>query len=72
MLSNTMLTCPICGSTYHRIGHLLRHAKRKHHIDLSNSNQSNTFDIHPTSNIETKNFNEQIDDRINSNEQQSK
>lgn len=56
-----MLTCPICGSTYHRVGHLLRHAKRKHHIDLSNSNQSNTFDTLPTSNIEKTNTDEQID-----------
>jgi len=66
--STTMLTCPICGSTYHRLGHLLRHAKRKHHIDLS---KSDTFDILSTSNIERNNSNEQIDTR-NSNEQQSK
>jgi hypothetical protein len=72
MLSKTMLTCPICGSTYHRLGHLLRHAKRKHHIDLSNSNQSQTLDMLTTStNIEKTNSNEQIDS-INSNEQQSK
>jgi hypothetical protein len=71
MLSNTMLTCPICGSTYHRLGHLLRHAKRKHHIDLSNSNQSHTFDMLPTSNIERNNSNEQID-TMNSNGKQSK
>jgi predicted DsbA family dithiol-disulfide isomerase len=66
-----MLICPICGSTYHRLGHLLRHAKRKHHIDLSNSNQSNTFDMLPTSNIERNNSNEQID-TMNSNGKQSK
>jgi hypothetical protein len=71
ILSNTVLTCPICGSTYHRLGHLLRHAKRKHHLDLSNYNQSNTFDILPTSNIERNNSNEQTD-TIHSNQQQSK
>jgi hypothetical protein len=66
-----MLTCPICGSTYHRLGHLLRHSKRKHHIDLSNSNQSHTFDMLPTASIERNNSNEQID-TMNSNEKPSK
>jgi hypothetical protein len=64
MLSNTMLTCPICSSTYHRLGHLLRHAKRKHHIDLSNSTELQTFDM----DIDKNNSDEQI----NSDEQQSK
>jgi hypothetical protein len=45
MSPKTILTCPICGSTYHRLGHLLRHGKRKHHIDLSNYDGLNTFDM---------------------------
>lgn len=68
MSSKTMLTCPTCGSTYHRLGHLLRHAKRKHHIDLSNYTGPETFDMLTTqtnqneiSNIElNKNSTEQI------------
>ncbi|CAF3532891.1 unnamed protein product [Rotaria sordida] len=44
MSPKTILTCPICSSTYHRLGHLLRHAKRKHHIDLSNYDGQHTFD----------------------------
>lgn len=66
----SMLTCPLCGTSYHRLGHLLKHAKRKHHIDLSNSDQINSFDLFSASNIETKNSNEQ-QDSMNSNEQQS-
>ena len=54
--STTVITCPICNSTYHRLGHLLRHAKRKHQIDLSDSNLSKTLTEQP----------------INSNELQSK
>jgi hypothetical protein len=76
MLSNTSLTCPECGSTYHRLGHLLRHAKRKHHIDLSNSDGLHTFDMLttltnqiPISDIVINNSNEQI---IHSDEKQSK
>ncbi len=65
-LSNTILTCPICNSTYHRLGHLVRHAKRKHHTDLSNS-----FDIITTADMEKNNSNEQLD-RINSTDQPSK
>jgi len=45
MSPNTFLTCPICSSTYHRLGHFLRHAKRKHHIDLSNYHGPHTFDM---------------------------
>jgi hypothetical protein len=45
MSPKTILTCPSCGSTYHRLGHLLRHAKRKHHIDLSNYDGPHTFDM---------------------------
>ncbi len=45
MSPRTILTCPSCGSTYHRLGHLLRHAKRKHHIDLSNYDGPHTFDM---------------------------
>ncbi len=67
----SMLTCPLCGTTYHRFNHLVRHAKRKHQIDLSNSNQTNSLDLFSSSNIELKDSNEQHDS-INSNEQQSK
>lgn len=45
MSPKTILTCPTCSSTYHRLGHLIRHAKRKHHIDLSNYNGPYTFDM---------------------------
>ncbi|CAF5223252.1 unnamed protein product, partial [Rotaria magnacalcarata] len=44
MSPQTIFTCPICSSTYHRLGHLVRHAKRKHRIDLSNYEGQNTFD----------------------------
>ncbi len=68
MSPKTILTCPTCGSTYHRLGHLLRHAKRKHHIDLSNYDGQHTLDLFTTqinqietSNIElNKNSTEQI------------
>ncbi|CAF0881352.1 unnamed protein product [Adineta steineri] len=68
MSPKAILTCPTCGSTYHRLGHLLRHAKRKHRIDLSNYDGPHTFDIltSQTNQIETsdielnKNFKEQI------------
>lgn len=70
-LSNTILTCPICNSTYHRLGHLVRHAKRKHHTDLSNYTQSHSFDILTTADMEKNNSNEQLD-RINSTDQPSK
>ncbi|CAF0883493.1 unnamed protein product [Rotaria sordida] len=59
--SNTILTCPICGSNYNRLGHLSRHVKRKHHLDLSNSDYSQTFDILNKSNLEKNNSNQQID-----------
>lgn len=45
MSPKTFLTCPVCNSTYHRLGHLLRHAKRKHHMDLSNYDGPHTFDM---------------------------
>jgi hypothetical protein len=45
MPPNTFLTCPICSSTYHRLGHFLRHAKRKHHVDLSNYHGPHTFEM---------------------------
>ena len=45
MPPNTFLTCPICSSTYHRLGHFLRHAKRKHHVDLSNYHGPQTFEM---------------------------
>lgn len=45
MSPDTILTCPICSSTYHRLGHLVRHAKRKHRIDLSNYEGQNTYDV---------------------------
>ncbi|UJR33797.1 hypothetical protein I4U23_021222 [Adineta vaga] len=45
MSPRTILTCPTCGSTYYRLGHLIRHAKRKHRIDLSNYDGPHTFDI---------------------------
>ena len=67
--SKTILTCPTCGSTYHRLGHLLRHAKRKHHIDLSNYDGPHTFDIltSQTNHIETSNIelNKNITEQIN-------
>ncbi|CAF2335449.1 unnamed protein product [Rotaria sp. Silwood2] len=44
MSPKAILTCPICSSTYHRLGHLLRHAKRKHHTDLSNYDGQHTFE----------------------------
>ncbi|CAF1262492.1 unnamed protein product [Adineta ricciae] len=45
MSPKAVLICPTCGSTYHRLGHLIRHAKRKHRIDLSNYDGPETFDI---------------------------
>jgi transposase-like protein len=45
MSPKSMLTCPSCDSTYHRLGHLLRHAKRKHRIDLSSYDGPHTFDM---------------------------
>ena len=45
MSPKPFLTCPICSSTYHRLGHLLRHAKRKHQMDLSNYDGPHTFDM---------------------------
>jgi hypothetical protein len=69
MSSKTILTCPTCGSTYHRLGHLLRHAKRKHHIDLSNYDGPHTFDIltSQTNHIETSDsaLNINIKEQIN-------
>jgi hypothetical protein len=65
-----ILTCPLCGTTFPRLRHLVKHAKRKHHIDLSNSDQANSFDLFSASNMEAKDSNEQHDS-INSNEQQS-
>ncbi|CAF1186888.1 unnamed protein product [Adineta steineri] len=65
----TILTCPICDSTYHRLGHLIRHAKRKHRIDLSNYDQTHSFDTFSSNTIEKINSNEHID-KINSTEQQ--
>ncbi|CAF1190792.1 unnamed protein product [Rotaria sp. Silwood1] len=59
--SNGILTCPICSSTYNRLGHLSRHVKRKHHIDLSNSIYSETFSLLTKSNIQLNNSNQQID-----------
>ncbi|UJR13498.1 hypothetical protein I4U23_000512 [Adineta vaga] len=49
--SNALLTCPICNSTYQRLGHLVRHAKRKHRIDLSNYDQLQSFDMLPTTDL---------------------
>ncbi len=75
MSPKTILTCPTCGSTYHRLGHLLRHAKRKHHMDLSKYDGPRTFDMltTQTNQIETsdmeidKNSKEQLKtDDINS------
>jgi len=67
MSPKTILTCPTCGSTYHRLGHLIRHAKRKHHIDLSNYDGPYTFDMltTQTNQIETSN----IESNKNSTEQ---
>jgi hypothetical protein len=67
MSPRTILTCPTCGSTYHRLGHLIRHAKRKHHIDLSNYDGPYTFDMltTQTNQIETSN----IESNKNSTEQ---
>ena len=45
MSPKSILTCPICSSTYHRLGHLVRHAKQKHHMDLSNYDGPHTFNM---------------------------
>ena len=69
--SGTILTCPLCDSTYHHLAHLLAHAQRKHHIDLSNSNQMNFSDQIPSMDIEGKDSNEQVEP-MDSTEPQSK
>ena len=57
--ARNMLTCPLCGIPYPGLDRLIRHAKRKHHVDLANSEQINSFDRLSSSNIESKDPNEQ-------------
>ena len=45
MQSTNHLTCPTCSSTFLRLADLLQHLNRKHHIDLSNYEESEIFDI---------------------------
>ncbi|CAF1648913.1 unnamed protein product [Adineta ricciae] len=45
--SNALLTCPVCNSTYQRLGQLVRHAKRRHRIDLSHYDQAQAFETTP-------------------------
>ena len=45
--SKLTLVCPACGSTFHRFGHLMRHAKRKHHMDLSTYDESGALELQP-------------------------
>lgn len=67
----TVLTCPLCGSTYHRLSHLFKHAKRKHHLDLSNSHTTNPSDLLSAPEIDRKNADE-LPEIPNSNEEQGK
>lgn len=71
--SNTkpMLICPLCGTTYDRLDHLLKHAKRKHHLDLNNTNGINPFDQLSTEKIDRNHSNEPVETG-NSNEEQCK
>ncbi|CAF0852979.1 unnamed protein product [Didymodactylos carnosus] len=39
-LASSRLTCPICQSTYRRIGHLRRHMERKHNIETLTANSN--------------------------------
>ncbi len=61
MSPKTILTCPTCGSTYHRLGHLLRHAKRKHHMDLSKYDGPHTFDMLTTQTNQIETSDREID-----------
>ena len=67
MSIKTSLTCPVCSITYSRLGHLIRHGKRKHHIDLSNYDGSHPFDRlrSETNNIKTS----EIENNQNSKEE---
>ena len=67
----TMLICPLCGTTYDRLDHLFKHAKRKHQLDLRNSNGTNPFNQLSTGEIDRNKSNETIE-IANSNEEQCK
>ena len=67
----TIFPCPLCGTTFDRLDHLLKHAKRKHHLDLSNTNGRNAIDQFPTEDIDRKDPNEPME-IANSNEEQSR
>ena len=45
--SKVTLVCPACRSTFHRFDHLMRHAKRKHCIDLSTYDESSAVELLP-------------------------
>lgn len=53
--SRILLTCPVCGLSYHRLNKLFRHAKRQHSIDLSHQHGSNLFGVFKNEADETEN-----------------